>query len=122
MGYKGFIERVDWLADEATSFIGNHGWLLYGISVAILFVGFTIAYTLYSGFSYVVIAVGLFASFVMGWILIPVYLLPIGILKILCYCLLNPKDAMSNAISILCGLLAAGLILFALYATFHGGH
>ena len=122
MSFKELITRIDWLADKAVGFVGDNSWWLYGISVAILFVAFTIEPILSLGFNFSIVAVWLFASLIMGWIMLPIYLIPMGLVKLLCYCLLYPKDAFGKAINILLWLFAAGLLLSVLYATFHGGY
>lgn len=112
---KGAIDNLDNFANKLLSFYSDNAmWFYIAGSIAIFFV-FVIPRIISFGFNIFYIVPMLFVSAILGWAMMLLYLLPIGLIQLFCYFVRNPL----KSILILLKFVLCFLVLFFLGMCIH---
>lgn len=112
---KGAIDNLDNFANKLLSFYSDNAmWFYIAGSIAIFFV-FVIPRIISFGFNIFFIVPMLFVSAILGWAMMLLYLLPIGLIQLFCYFVRNPL----KSILILLKFVLCFLVLFFLGMCIH---
>lgn len=117
-----FIDWLDNFSNNAVSYIGNNSKWFYGISSIVIFIAIVIPVTISSGFNLLFILTMLLGACIIAWPLMLIYLLPFGLIQLLCYCIRHPWKAAFTVVKLIIGIILVYIFVFYLYAVLYGGN
>lgn len=116
------FDRLDDFSDTAVRYIDEHSGWFYGIGSGIIYVIMAVSVTISEGFNFPFMVLLIFIAFMIGWPMMLIYILPFGLIQLLCYCIKHPKEALFTTIEVIGSIIVLGFLLLYLEALLSGGY